>query len=62
MQHLLGLPLEDALARLKEQGLEASVVETSAPRGRADGTLRVIRVSGTVLTVSRFRDGAPSNE
>ena len=22
MQHLLGLPLEDALARLKEQGLE----------------------------------------
>jgi len=62
MQHLLGLPLEEALARLQQQGLEATVVETSAPRGREEGTLRVIRVTGTVLTVSRFQDGFPSNE
>lgn len=62
MQQLLGLPLEEALERLRQAGLEAQVVETSAPRSRAAGTLRVIRICGTTLTVSRFQDDFPSNE
>ena len=63
MQDLLGLRLEDALRVLEAQGATPTVVRTQAPRNpREDGTLRVIRVRGTELTVSAFRDGIPSDE
>ena len=64
-ESLLGLPLEAALQRVAEAGLQAEVVESCAPR-RTEipaGTLRVIRVqmgeAGLRLTVSAFMDGNP---
>ena len=63
MQDLLGLRLEDALKRLEARGMTATVVTTQAPRvTREGGTLRVIRVRGSELTVSAFQDGNPSDE
>ena len=63
MQDLLGLRLEEALSILAARGVTPTVVETSAPRKqREGGTLRVIRVRGTELTVSAFQDGFPSDE
>ena len=63
MQDLLGLRLEDALSLLEARGVTPTVVETVAPRqAREGGTLRVIRVRGTELTVSAFQDGFPSDE
>ena len=60
MQELLGMRLEDALALMRERGLEASVISTCAPRNQQEGgTLRVIRVRGCELTVSAFQDGSP---
>ena len=57
---VLGLTLEAALALLREEGIEPTVVETRAPRTeRASGTLRVIRVRENELTVSAFMDGQP---
>ena len=55
---LLGLPLEEAARRLREQGTEPVVRYTCAPQGRPDGTLRVIRARGEELTVARFEDDA----
>ena len=63
MQDLLGLRLEDALSLLAARGVTPTVVETCTPRGpREGGTLRVIRVRGTELTVSAFQNGIPSDE
>ena len=63
MQDLLGLRLEDALSLLKARGVTPTVVEARAPRNpREGGTLRVIRVRDTELTVSAFQDGIPSDE
>ena len=63
MQDLLGLRLEDALALMEARGVTTTIVTTRAPRDpREDGTLRVIRVRGTELTVSAFQDGIPSDE
>ena len=62
---LLGLPLQQAEAKVRAQGVEPRVVVTSAPRRQEvqEGTLRVIRVRGTEtdveLTVSAFMDGDP---
>ena len=67
-QGLLGLPLEDALQRVRAAGVEPVVAESCAPRRNAapdrdGGTRRVIRVQqeGDVLrlTVSAFMDGDP---
>ena len=63
MQDLLGLRLEDALSVFAERGVTPTVVTACAPRNpREGGTLRVIRVRGTELTVSAFQDGIPSDE
>ena len=59
MTDLLGLPLEEALARLSAAGITATVVETAAPRPRSGGTLRVVRVRDGELTVSAFMDDTP---
>ena len=57
---LLGLPLEEAVRRLCEAGVEPRIQYTSAPKARQGGTLRVIRVrgEGKELTVARFEDDA----
>ena len=63
MEDLLGLRLEDALARLEARGVAVTVVTTRAPRASRDGgTQRVIRVRGNELTVGIFQDGIPSDE
>ena len=62
MSDLLGLPLEEALARLAARGETATVVQTSAPRPRLGGTLRVVRVREGELTVSAFMDDTPNEE
>jgi hypothetical protein len=57
---LLGMPLDAALALCREAGMEPAVRRTDDPRGaRETGTPRVVRVRGSELTVSLFRDGAP---
>ena len=55
---LLGLPLEEAVRRLREAGVEPRVQYASAPYVREGGTLRVIRVRGEELTAARFEDDA----
>ena len=55
---LLGLPLEEAVRRLREAGVEPRVQYASAPHVRVGGTLRVIRVRGEELTAARFEDDA----
>jgi len=64
MTNLLGLPLEDALRRLKEQGIEPEILHTAGRREAADGTERVIRISedGRRLTVARFPDKVRMDE
>ena len=62
---LLGLPLEMALEKTREAGVEPEVVQTTAPRREpvSGATLRVIRVRNAQdslqLTVSAFVDGDP---
>ena len=55
---LLGLPLEEAVRRLRGEGVEPRVLYASAPHVREGGTLRVIRVRGEELTAARFEDDA----
>ena len=59
-EDLLGLPLELALACLKEQGIEPEVTITDAPKrqSRTGGVLRIVYAAndGMRLTVSRFFD------
>ena len=52
-QTLLGLPLEEALARLRAAGIEPNIIESRAPRrSEGNGALRVVRVkNGTVYSV-----------
>lgn len=60
MMPLLGLPLDKALALLREANVAVSdVKEISAPRGNTPrGTLRVVRVEngGKTITCARFPD------
>ena len=64
-ESLLGLPLQDALQRAEDAGMQVGIRESCAPRRTpiAAGTLRVIRVqvgeAGLTLTASAFFDGAP---
>lgn len=56
---LLGLPLDGALALLREAGIEPQVVATKAPRRDGEaGALRVVSAAqdGSRLIVSRFLD------
>lgn len=64
MMNLLGLPLEEALRRLREAGIEPRVLYTAAPGGQAEGACRVVRVreEGRELTAARFADQAGSRE
>ena len=55
MPNVLGMRLEDALAECRAQGVEPEIVMT-LPKGREQGTIRVIRAKEGVLTVSRFED------
>ena len=59
MSELLGMRMEDALKQLREQGETAEVVVSSNPRGRDEGTLRVVRVRPGQITVCAFKDGSP---
>ncbi len=61
---LLGLPLEEALARWAEEGAPPPrVLETADPRGAHEtGTLRVIRATAEEWIVARFWDGEPGEE
>ena len=58
MMNLEGLPLADALERLRKQGIEPEIIRTAGFREAADGTERVIRIQedGRRLTVARFPD------
>jgi len=58
MTNGLGLPLDEALRRLKEEGIEPEILYTAGFRAHAEGTLRVIRIeeNGRRLTVARFPD------
>ncbi len=55
---LMGLPLDEALRRLREAGIEPEIVRVSGWREAIEGRERVIRVSedGARLTVARFPD------
>lgn len=65
MQGLLGLPLDMAEARLQAAGVAYDVIRSIAPprRGQEDPprelTPRVVRVSGSSITVCGFPDGTP---
>ena len=59
MMSLLGRPLDEALAYLKEAGVDnVRVQETKSPRNAPEGTPRVVRVSeeGRALVIARFPD------
>lgn len=66
MISVLGLPLDEALRVLTENGITGSTAnEYAAPRGGITrGTLRVIRESEDrlTLTVCRFADDACENQ
>jgi hypothetical protein len=58
-RELLGLPLAEALKRLRAQGIEPAVLVSRAPRRKEEqGAPRVVRVqqAGRVLTVCAFQD------
>ena len=55
MIRVSGLPLDAALARLREAGCENIRVEiTRGRREREDGELRALRFRGDVLLAARF--------
>ncbi len=58
IEALMGLPLEDALDRLHQRGIEPEIIRIAGWREAAEGSERVIRVNGdgTRLTVARFPD------
>jgi hypothetical protein len=66
-EDVLGLPLSQAVAALKECGVfdpqfEPLIEWTCAPKGaREEGTARVVAVreEGRVLVAARFLDGMP---
>ena len=58
--HLLGQPVEVAVARLRQEGYEPVIIRTAAPgKEEREGTERVVRVRGCELTTARFPDGTP---
>ncbi len=63
---LLGLPLDMALARLRQAGITPRVQRTQAPVrggvGRTEGTERVLRVKEGVLVTALFPDQTPTGE
>ncbi len=61
-KELLGMRLEEALARLAREGVAARVEETASPRGaKASGEMRVVRVAGDLMTVARFPESAKAD-
>ncbi len=58
LTELMGLPLTDALERLRDKGIEPKIIRVSGWREAAEGTERVIRVSedAAYITVARFPD------
>lgn len=64
MTNILGLPLDEALCRLKDQGICPEIIRTAGWREAAEGTERVIRISedGRRLTVARFPDDVKKGE
>lgn len=66
MISVLGLPLDEALGVLEQNGITGVTAnEYAAPRGGITrGTLRVIRMSadGKTLTVCRFADDVNLNQ
>lgn len=59
-ERLLGLPLEEAVRRLRALGVEPAVLISRAPRRpEGVGAFRVVRVQedGRKLTVCAFFDG-----
>lgn len=63
---LLGMPLDMALAALKEANVDVTdIKEISAPRGNTPrGTLRVVRIEkgGKIITCARFPDTIKEND
>lgn len=58
-ERLLGLPLEEAVRRLRARGVEPAVTVSRAPRrAESAGALRVVRVrkDGRELTAAAFED------
>ena len=64
MMNVLGLPLAEAMALLSREGLCPLVERTAGRREAAEGTERVVRISGDGrrLTVARFPDGIREEE
>ena len=61
-EEVIGLPLDQALAILREKGIEADIVYSDAPTAqfsREKRTPRVVRLTDHQLLVSFFRDGRP---
>lgn len=60
---LLGLPVVEAAAILRSEGVEPVITITRAPRDeRQGGVLRVIRVSGSELTCAAFHEIPKQND
>ncbi len=55
---LLGLPLDEAVELLRQEGVEPIVRKTCAPRRAEEtrGTLRVVAANDHLLTAARFLD------
>ena len=55
---LMGLPLDEALLRLRKEGIEPEIIRIAGWREAAEGRERVVRVSEdrSKLTVARFPD------
>ena len=64
MISLLGLPLDEALARLRARGIEPEVAFTENPRHPSEGTPRVVRISedGRRVICARFPDQAGAED
>ena len=64
--NVLGIRLEDAIKRLRAQGITPQVTLTCAPRrmGEEGGELRVIRQNeeGSKLVAAAFRIAAPKEK
>ncbi len=60
LEEVLGLPLEDALAIMRDMGYEPAVRTTSAPKGRHEGQLRVVRARPEEIIVSAFLTEGPA--
>lgn len=60
---MLGLPVTIAAELLRADGREPEIRISSVPgMQNQTGTLRVVRMSGAVLTVCRFPDSIPCQQ